>query len=263
MEKDIKKTLSVIVPAYNEEDRLPSTVKDIISYLETLQTRFEIIIVDDGSTDGTGDVISEFENLHSEVRGITLKENCGKGCAVRTGALSARGNLILFTDADGSTPIAELERLLQELAYSEKIVIGSRAIKTDHTNVDTVWYRKAMGRIFNGCVNLFLIPEVTDTQCGFKLFPQRTAQFLFGLQESNGFSFDIELLFLAKKCGIEVTEVAVNWTNVPGSKVNLVFDSLKMFLDIFRYAIRHRAVTPRDYERFLDSYTPRASLEDT
>ena len=243
-----EKNISIVVPAYNEERRLPATLIDIIDFCEEEQMLYEIIVVDDGSTDLTHKVIEKFKRIRSEVRGIQLPKNYGKGHAVRTGALNADGVLILFTDADGATPIEELKRLLPEIINGADIAIGSRAIYNTETAVKTVWYRKAIGRVFNFLVNTFLIPNIADTQCGFKLFTRSAANFVFSRQKSDGFSFDLELLFLARKANLTVKEIGINWTNIPGSKVNLVVDSIKMFIDIFKCSIRHRNVNEDDYK---------------
>jgi dolichyl-phosphate beta-glucosyltransferase len=162
---------------------------------------------------------------------------------VRVGALNSRGKRVLFADADGATPIKETTRLLAALDEGFDVAIGSRAMASNDTKVSTVIYRKLLGRIFNRCVNLFILPGIADTQCGFKVFTREAAQFLFQHQRSDRFSFDVELLFLARKAGFSVKEVPVNWTNIPGSKVNLAFDAALMFRDIFRFRLIHRNVT--------------------
>ncbi|MCI5064232.1 glycosyltransferase family 2 protein [bacterium] len=241
--------LSVVIPAYNEEHRLPPTLIDLLSTLESssphpLTSSFEIIVVDDGSRDHTAEVARAFGAVCPQIRTLQLPKNMGKGHAVRAGALNSNGKLVLFADADGSTPMAELSRLKNAIEEGADIAIGSRALPSEETTVETRWYRKAIGRTFNFLVNTFLLPEVSDTQCGFKLFTRSAAMELFRRQQSDGFSFDLEILLLARKLGMEVREVSVNWANVPGSKVNLVTDSAKMFLDIFRFAWRHRNVRP-------------------
>lgn len=236
--------LSVIIPAFNEQRRLPPTLLDAVDFLDSLDKGYEVIVVDDGSRDGTSAVVQKFEKIRSQVRLIRLPKNYGKGHAVRTGALNAHGRFILFADADGSTAISEVSRLLKAIEEGAEVVIGSRALSSDETEVKALLVRKVLGRVFNRIVNTVLLPGIADTQCGFKLFSRKAANFLFSQQQSDGFSFDIELLFLAKKAGLSVNEIAINWENVPGSKVNLVSDSLKMFLDIFRFAWIHRGVSP-------------------
>lgn len=247
--------LSVIIPAFNEQRRLPPTLLDAVDFLDSFDKEYEVIVVDDGSRDGTSAVVQKFEKIRSQVRLIRLPKNYGKGHAVRTGALNAHGQFILFADADGSTAISEVSRLLTAIEEGSEVVIGSRALRSDETEVKALLLRKILGRVFNKIVNTVLLPGIADTQCGFKLFSRKAANFLFSQQQSDGFSFDIELLFLAKKAGLPVSEIAINWENVPGSKVNLVSDSLRMFLDIFRFAWIHRGVTP-------ESLATSNSLED-
>jgi len=248
--------ISVIIPAFNEERRLPPTLLDTIDFLDDFGQDYEVIVVDDGSSDETSTVVQKFEKIRRQVRLIRLPKNYGKGHAVRTGALNAHGRLILFTDADGSTPIAEVKRLIAAIDSGADVAIGSRAMQSEETEVQALLFRKIIGRIFNRIVNIILLPKIADTQCGFKLFSQKAASFLFLHQTSDGFSFDIELLFLARKSNIVVKEVPINWQNIPGSKVNLVTDSVKMFIDIFRFAWLHRGIQPKSFQEMADSNDP-------
>lgn len=241
--------LSVIIPAFNEEFRLPPTLLDIHYYLATQGTEFEIIVVDDGSSDDTANVTKKFQLLAPRVKLISLPQNGGKGAAVRKGVLEAKGKTILFADADGSTPIQELERLQDALKKGADIAIGSRAIASNETRVKTCWYRKVIGRVFNFLVALIAQLKYQDTQCGFKLFTNSAAKFLFSIQKANGYSFDVEVLLIAKLAEMKVSEVGVNWTNIPGSKVNLVSDSFRMFLDIIKFRVAHRGITKESFSR--------------
>ena len=235
--------LSIIIPAYNERWRLPPTLIDVIDYIENREVNYEIIIVDDGSSDETSEIVRKFERVRpQEVRLIRLPKNRGKGHAVRTGAENASGEKVIFVDADGATPIEEIVRLEEALKNGADLAIGSRAMKSDDTHVKTVWYRKLLGRVFNGCVNAILLPNIKDTQCGFKMFSKKCADTLFPLQTAERFSFDVELLYLARKLKFNVVEVPINWENIPGSKVNLVLDALRMFRDVFRFRMVHRHV---------------------
>lgn len=230
--------LSVIVPAYNEEHRLSQTVLDALEYLDGQYGTYELIIVDDGSLDRTGRLVRQFERLSGNVKLLSCPVNRGKGFAVRLGVMNARGQRILFADADGATPIEELARLQGAINAGAHIAIGSRAMASSDTRVETVWYRKFMGRVFNGMVNFLLLPGIADTQCGFKLFLRPVARYIFSRQRADGYSFDVEILFLARKAGCRITEVPINWTNVPGSKVNLIADSAAMFADIVRFRVK-------------------------
>jgi len=242
--------LSVIVPAYNEERRLPPTLIHMIDFFDARGISYEIIVVDDGSKDGTGEMVRKFERVRHQVRSIQLPRNYGKGHAVRLGVLNSRGKRILFADADGATPIEEFARLDEALNKGASVAIGSRALASNNTKVSTSVHRRLLGRIFNRCVNTILLPAITDTQCGFKLFTRPVALFLFRNQRSDRFSFDVELLYIAKKAGISVKEVAINWNNIPGSKVNLAIDSLKMFRDVFQFRVLHRHISPEQFLKF-------------
>lgn len=236
--------LSIIVPAYNERWRLPPTLIDIVDYFDQKSYSYEVIVVDDGSKDDTAGVVEKFERVREQVRLIRLPKNCGKGHAVRVGALNAHGERIMFADADGATPIEEIERLMVSLDAGADIAIGSRAKASHDTKVTTRWYRKYLGRAFNTCVNVILLPGIEDTQCGFKLFTRRAAQFVFNKQKSDGFSFDVEILYIAQRAKLKISEIPINWENVPGSKVNLIVDALKMFRDILKFKVIHRGIAP-------------------
>jgi dolichyl-phosphate beta-glucosyltransferase len=245
--------LSIIVPAFNEERRLPPTLIDMVDYLDRTGDDYEIIVVDDGSADRTSEVVRKFERVRSCIKLIQLPRNYGKGHAVRLGVLNSRGTRVLFADADGSTPIQELSRLSAALDRGADIAIGSRALASSETKVETSVHRRCLGRVFNWCVNVILLPDIADTQCGFKMFSRQSAMFLFKHQRSDRFSFDVEILFLARKADLRIEEVAINWTNVAGSKVNLITDALSMFRDIFRFRVMHRGITPESFVAFKDA----------
>lgn len=223
--------LSVVIPAYNEELRIRPALHDILDFCSGQSFTYEVIVVDDGSRDRTADIVREM-NLPG-IRVYSLVTNAGKGAAVRCGVLQAKGERILYCDADGATPFREVLRLLAAVDHGADVAIGSRALLAKDTSVSTVWYRKVMGRTFNGLVNFLILPGIADTQCGFKLFTRKAAQDVFSRQRSQGFSFDVELLFLARKSGYQIAEIPVNWTNIPGSKVDLLRDSLRMLRDVF------------------------------
>lgn len=233
--------LSVVIPAFNEEQRLTPTVREAIDYLEHRAIRYEIIVVDDGSTDGTRAIVTEFSRLNPAVRLVPLAQNTGKGAAVRAGMLAARGPRVLFTDADGSTSIREIERLDAALDRGADIAIGSRALTSNETRVDALWYRRLLGRLFNAAINHIVVPGIADTQCGFKLFARPVIEPIFSRQTATGFSFDVEVLCIAQRLGLTIAEVPITWKNVPGSKVNLVTDAAKMLWDAVRFRWRHPA----------------------
>ena len=231
--------LSVIIPAYNEENRLPATLKEIGSYLDQGKTDYEIIVVDDGSKDKTTLKVKEIKNNNGRVQLLQNEKNRGKGLSVRKGILAAQGEYILFYDADGSTPISELEKLLEKLRAGYDIAIGSRGLKESQIRVRQPFYREYMGKIFNRLVRLLTVPGIADTQCGFKCFRREAARELFTLQKIKRFSFDVEILYLAQKRGYKIAEVPVVWMNSPVSRVGLIKDSLRMLFDLFRIRLIH------------------------
>lgn len=235
MESKERFLISAIIPAYNEAERLPSTLTKLSEFFRARGFSWQIIVVDDGSVDGTSSIVEKLSGSIATLTLISIGENRGKGYAVRHGVGAADGKYIIFLDADGSTPIEEMDKLKATIDDGNDIAIGSRAIKSQETRVETVWYRKLLGRIFNLVVNLMILPGIEDTQCGFKMFKVQVAKDLFSRVTADRFSFDVELLFLARRLGYSIAEVPVNWTNVPGSKVNLVRDSLRMLWDIVRF----------------------------
>lgn len=226
--------ISVIIPAYNEEARIQPTVERISSYLQENFSEFEIIVVDDGSSDSTLTVIQNLSNKFPNIRLIHYPGNSGKGYAIKTGVLSSSGKFLLTCDADLSTPIEELEKLMPFIHKDFDIVIGSRGLQESDIIVRQPWYRQRMGKIFNILVRILVLRGLKDTQCGFKLFRGDTARKLFKKSHINGFSFDVEILFLAEKEGYRIKEVPVRWLNSPNSKVKIIHDSMNMFLELFR-----------------------------
>jgi dolichyl-phosphate beta-glucosyltransferase len=227
----------VVIPAYNEEKRLPVYLSEILSYLEKTGTAYEIIVVDDGSTDDTTGVVTGFSRGNDRVKLLSLPRNRGKGYAVRTGMMAARGGLLLFTDADGATPIRELERLQAALERGADLAIASRALHDDCCAVQAHLHRKIIGDVFNLLVTVLAVSGIRDTQCGFKLFRADTARTVFPLQRIEDFGFDVELLYLCRKNGYRITEVPVNWSDVQGSKVGVLRDSVRMLGDLFKIRI--------------------------
>lgn len=224
--------LSVIIPAYNEAERLPSMLIDLRSFLKDYELSYEVIVVNDGSKDNTVNVVKDFQKDFQNLRLINNSENRGKGFAVRTGMLEAKGDVKMFADADGATPFKEVLKLSREIEKGNDVVIASRAMKD--SKIKTSLFRKFRGRVFNFLVNNVLGLKLTDMQCGFKLFNKKAADIIFSNQKLDGFAFDIELLFKAKKYGFSIKEVPVVWNNVEGSKVHPIRDPLKMFIAIFR-----------------------------
>lgn len=226
--------LSVIIPAYNERARLLPYLTEIIAFLGKRSQPYEILVVDDGSHDGTAAQVEEFRMKEPVVRLLRLAQNAGKGCAVRTGMQEARGEFQLMADADGATPIQELERLEIAIGGGADLAIGSRFLASrDHRyRVDARWHRSVLGNTFNWIVQRLGIPGISDTQCGFKLFRKAVARDLFGASRVNGYGFDLEVLYVAQRRGYLIAEVPVNWADQPGSKVRVLRDGLRMLLDL-------------------------------
>lgn len=226
--------LSIIIPAYNEENRLPAYLARVLEYLEMQDFSFEVLVVNDGSTDATAEMVEGISSRNQRIKLIRLPENRGKGYAVKTGMLAASGKLRLFADADGATPITELERLRKAIDSGADVAIASRAMKDDTRTINAHLHRKVIGRVFHCIVSTLTVKGLRDTQCGFKLFTAEAAQAVFRLQRIHDFGFDVEILFLCQRNGYRIAEVPVNWTDVAGSKVSLIRDSMKMFWDIFK-----------------------------
>ncbi len=226
--------LSVVIPAYNEAERLPATLDAIRAFADRSRDAIEVIVVDDGSHDETSSVARakgiDWPALHA----LRFEQNRGKGDAVRRGIEQARGEIVLFFDADSSTPIDEIEKLRPHFDAGADIVIGSRALPDSDIRVRQPWYRENMGRVFNVFVQAFVMRGVIDTQCGFKAFRREAARRVFALQRLAGFAFDVELLFIARKLGYQIREVPIVWNNSAKSRVNPVWDSSRMFLDLLR-----------------------------
>lgn len=232
--------LSIIIPAYNEEKRLPQTFDRIRDYLRGRSCTVEIIVVDDGSSDGTVRLVETTKAHWPELRLVKNPGNRGKGYSVRHGMLEARGNVVLFTDADLSAPIEEADKLLVALTKHD-VAIGSRAMDRSLIEVRQPWYRETIGIIFNGVVRVVLGLPFADTQCGFKAFRGGSSRIIFEQQRIERFGFDPELLFLARRHGLTVAEVPVRWANDLATRVDAVRDGLAMFFEMF--TIRWNAMT--------------------
>jgi dolichyl-phosphate beta-glucosyltransferase len=226
--------LSIVIPAYNEEKRISRTLEAIIRYGEQKKLDFEVWVVDDGSADFTAHIVKSLCLRDRRIKLLHHASRQGKGAAVKTGVLAANGEWILFSDADLSTPIEEVEKLMKACGGEAAIAIGSRALKDSRVEKRQLWLRQSMGKTFNLLVRLLLFNGIKDTQCGFKLFKKEAAKALFPQVKIAGFAFDVEVLFLAKKGGFKVQEVPVIWRNSPQSKVHIVLDPIRMLIDIFR-----------------------------
>jgi len=224
--------LSIVIPSFNEERRLPPTLERIANYIREKRPNAEVIVVDDGSTDQTSAVAESWKDRIPGLRVLSNGGNRGKGYSVRHGSLEAHGEIVLFTDADLSAPIEEAEKLLAAMK-SHDLAIGSRAVDRSLIEVHESPFREFAGIIFNRIVRLALGLPFVDTQCGFKAFRRERCRIIFEQQTIERFGFDPELLYLARHHGLSTVEVPVRWAHSPATKVNMMRDSIQMFLDIF------------------------------
>lgn len=238
----MKPFVSIIIPAYNEEKRIATTLRRMIDFSLTKPYAVEIIVSDDGSLDETVSVSREILSRSSLMHKVLkAPENQGKGAAVRRGMLQAKGEYRLFSDADLSTPIEELDKFLPILIDKKAdIVIGSRAMKGANIVEHQPLFRELMGRVFNGVATVFAFRGIKDSQCGFKCFEGEVADKVFSIQKLDGFSFDVELLFLAQRLKYRIAELPVTWLNSAASKVHVFRDPLLMFWDVLRIRWIHR-----------------------
>ena len=230
--------LSIVVPCYNEEQRLPRTIEKIERYLEGKDSRYELILVDDGSADGTRQIMDAAVERHQSVRVEALPHNRGKGRALAVGVEAAKGDEILLTDADLSTPIEELDKLQAAVRNGAGIAIGSRALRGSRIEISQPVYRVLMGKAFNLIVQAVLLPGIWDTQCGFKLFRADVAHRVFAGLVTDGFGYDPEVLYRARKQGVKIAEVPVVWRNSSPTKVSPISSSLDMLRHVIRIRFR-------------------------
>ena len=233
--------LSIVIPAYNEEKRIGDTLDKIYEFLKTKSYDYEVIVIDDGSRDKTVSVANESRLARiKKLKVLTNGSNRGKGFSVKRGIMNSGGDCILFSDADMSTPIEELDRLLNCMKQGYDIVIGSRSVDESDIRTRQPIYREFMGKIFNFFVKMLLSIEFSDTQCGFKLFSARAAKEIAALMKIEGFSFDVEMLYLAKMKNYKIKEIGVIWNNSPHSKVKVMSSSIDMFFSLFMIRKLHK-----------------------
>lgn len=232
--------LSFIIPAYNEAERIGRSLEKAIAYFSTCSYSWEIVVVDDGSGDATPEIVRGFEG-----RGVKLLQqpaNMGKGAAVARGMLETTGDVRVFSDADFSTPVEETGRLLPFMKEYD-VAIGSRAVDRSMVKVHQPWYRETMGKMFNLLVQVLAVPGIKDTQCGFKGFRGDVAEAVFSRTKIQGFSFDVEALFIARKFGYTIHEFPVEWHNDARSTLNPITDSIRMLQELLRIRSLHRGET--------------------
>ena len=234
--------LSIVIPAYNEALRIGSCLEKVWQYLASRNFVCELIVVDDGSRDETPEILVGFQERHPTVRLLRNEPNRGKGFSVRRGVLEARGEFVLFSDADLSAPIEETNKLLAALESSgADAAVGSRALNRRLIGIHQPWSREMGGRVFNLLVRVFTGLTIRDTQCGLKLFRRESTERAFELQRVTGFGFDPEVLFLIERIGGRIVEVPVRWNDNPATKVRFLRDALRMLLDLI--VLRWRTLT--------------------
>ncbi len=225
-------THSIVIPAYNEGERLGPTLEQVLKYLSAQPWKAEVVVVNDGSRDHTADLVRGFAIADPRVRLVENPGNRGKGYSVRHGMLEARGEVIVFSDADLSSPIEEMPKLLEGLAAGADIAIGSRWLRAELQTQRQSLHRQLFGRIFNLLQRLILGLRFKDTQCGFKAFTRRAVQTIMPLQRIQRWGFDPEILFLARKFGFRVEEIAVRWGHSGDTRIHPLVDGAKMFLEL-------------------------------
>ncbi len=241
--------LSLIVPAYNEQERLASNLSEIIEYLEGTQKPYELIVVDDGSSDDTISILNDYKAKNSNVKVISYQPNMGKGYAVRMGMLESAGEYIAFSDADLSAPIEDMDKLFCAIEPDYDIAIGSRAVRGSKLAKHQPLYRELGGKALNLVIRVLAVRGIHDTQCGFKLFRGDLARKIFSMCFINGWSFDVEALYLARKLGFSIIETPVRWSHSEGSKLRPFSAGMQVIKDLVRMRF-HR------YERIAND-TPK------
>lgn len=237
----LRKSLSIIVPAFNEAAGIAKSIDEIKRYAEGRFDAFEIIIVDDGSRDATAGIVGALQAAVPQLKLIRVPFNKGKGASVREGMLAATSDLLLMCDADLSTPIGEVETLLPWIAGGAAVAIGSRGLKDSRIHVRQPQYRESMGKLFGVAVRALTGLALRDTQCGFKLFTREAGRLVFGMTRINRFAFDVEALLIAQRAGLQISEVPIQWSDSRDTRVRLLADSLSMACDLIRIRRNDRA----------------------
>jgi dolichyl-phosphate beta-glucosyltransferase len=233
--KEIAK-IAIVIPAFNEEKRLPPFLESVLDYAKKNPVLNSVIIVDDGSSDRTVEIVENFAKKNPILNIIKNEKNCGKGFAVRRGILNSEADAVLYADADGATPIEELDKLLDALrSTGADIAVGSRL----SAQAKRSGFRALVGKIFRMIVKILAVPNIDDTQCGFKLFRRDVAKMLFSRSVEDGWAFDVEILYMAQLFAYSMVQRPLNWSEKAGSKVNIAKDSLKMLIAVFRIRKRH------------------------
>lgn len=233
-EQLLEPTYSIVIPAYNESARIGTTLEKVLAYVRAQNLDAEVIVVNDGSRDDTAAIVRRFAETNPCLRLIENPGNRGKGYSVRNGMLHSRGNTVLFTDADLSSPIEEASKLFVALAHGADIAIGSRWLRIETQTRRQPLHRQIFGRIFNVALRLTLGLQFADTQCGFKAFKQAAVKAIFPMQKIERWGFDPEILFLARKLGFQTKEVPVLWGHSGGTRINPLIDGSRMVQEMLR-----------------------------
>ncbi len=227
-------TYSIVIPAYNESARIGATLERVFAYIRKQQWDAEVIVVNDGSRDNTVEVVRRFMSREPILRILDNPGNHGKGYSIRNGMLHAGGEICLFSDADMSSPIEEAAKLIDAISAGADVAIGSRWLQSELQTQRQSWRRQLLGRMFNLVPRMVLRLHYKDTQCGFKAFTRNAAAQIFSQQRIEGWGFDPELLFLARKLGLKIAEVPVSWAHSEGTRINPVRDGAKMVAEVFK-----------------------------
>jgi glycosyltransferase involved in cell wall biosynthesis len=225
---------SIVIPAYNESARIRTSIEKILAHIQSQGWNAEVLIVNDGSTDDTAQIVRSYAAQNSALHLVENPGNRGKGYSVRNGMLHANGEVILFSDADLSSPIQEADKLFAAIHGGADVVMGSRWLRAELQTQRQPLYRQLFGRIFNLALRIILGLHYRDTQCGFKAFTRRAAQQIFPLQHIERWGFDPEILYLARRFGFKIEEVPVRWAHREGTRINPLRDGLRMFGEILR-----------------------------
>jgi glycosyltransferase involved in cell wall biosynthesis len=236
-------SISIVIPAYNEGARLAATMDRILNFIEQEGWDAEVIVVNDGSSDNTADIVRQYAQKNEIVRLVQNPGNRGKGYSVRNGVMNANGRIILFTDADLSSPIEEAPKLLEAIHSGADVAIGSRWMRSELQTKRQSVARQALGRAFNRLLRAVLRLDFKDTQCGFKAFRRNTARAVFSLQKIERWGFDPEVLFLAHRAGFKIVEIPVRWGHDAGTRINPIADGSRMVGDMLR--IRWNSIAGR------------------
>ena len=244
--------VSIVIPAFNEALRLPGTLDQVEKYLASARLTAEVIVVDDGSRDTTAEIVRARASGWPQLRLVAAERNEGKGAAVRLGMAAARGRYRVFSDADLSVPIDDMEKLLRPLRAGAGVAIASRGLKQSQVELHQPWYRETMGKVFNRLVRIFVLGGVHDTQCGFKAFTAEVADRVFPPLQTRGFGFDVEVLYRANRAGYRIAEVPTRWINSPQSRVHPIRHSAAMFLELLAIPNRVRRHPTKGIDRARD-----------